>query len=245
MSDTTNARPTLKLFSHRTNRIIDEINEIGEEGIQNSIFFNSYKDALRICNEIIVNFEEPQNKSNDDNTSNTGTKRRINGNNIVSIIGGRGVGKSSFMTNLVKLLCKNDSKSYSTFITDDDRSLGSFEWINNPSAYYFKEVSHVDPNLLEEKERLFEYIVGEMFKDLEQWLDGATKRKTTTEINNDDSFKKLLQSFQKIYDTIVKVNKARDGKPDEHENIIEALKTISASSSLEVSAISKGISPSK
>jgi len=146
-------KPTLVLYSHQNNRIIEE----DFKNIENSVFLDEYKDALKICREIITNFEGTLSEG----------KNKYNhwGNNIISIIGGKGVGKSSFMVSFAELLCLSGNDDYKkTYDT-----LTKNENFGFPNDYYLTRLKRIDPTLLEDRENLFDYIVGSMFKELKKW----------------------------------------------------------------------------
>jgi len=161
-----------------------------------SIFGNEYKKVMQIIEEIVRINENIK-----------GDNEEIN--NIISIVGDRGTGKSSILLTLGKLL-------------ESEKVKNDYEALRKKN---FKVMTTIDPSKLEKNDSILRLVLSQMFADYSQ------KVNENREINNDKS-REILMAFKEVYKNLCNLSLSNDEIKNEYENELETLYKLSASLSL-------------
>lgn len=179
-----------------------------------SIFFDQYKQAFQIIDEILTG------SSYDENLDIT----KNNVSNIVSFCGNRGEGKTSALMTVRNILQDNT-------LLNAAKESGVLTYSNEHSVNKnsFKVIKLIDPAFFDDKHNLIELLLGQMYADLIYNKDNAicgTNDGNCGEDHKEYSYSKiqlrnkLAQKFQDVRGSLTKLRKAsNDSAYDKLEEI--------------------------
>lgn len=183
-----------------------------------TIFYDQYKQALKMLGTIVKTSEIIQEKEQEDRNKNWQSEDYEN--NIIAFCGERGEGKSSAMCTFIKSLSNIDEEIL------DDMQIES-ESIKNT---YFDEPIIIDPSQFDNVHNILDIVLAKIY---EKFKEDYEKNEEISERRKEE----LLNQFQKVYRQVSMINNQSKMLDDEfdYEGNIGKLSKLGESTRLKTS----------
>lgn len=166
---------------------------VGDSILENDLFFEEYKKAARMLDEII----EYDGKKDCDNEMEYE-------NNIIAICGERGEGKSSVMLTFVKAVRK--------YISSDKEGKDVFEEFKNIKHTYFTEPVIIDPSMFDDMHSILDVVLAKLYSK----TDKIHKNMQHGDKKN-YRYEELIDQFQTVYRYVSLINNQKQTLDDQYD----------------------------
>ena len=187
-----------------------------------TIFYDQYKQALRMLETIVKTshtIQEKEQKDKEENKKNRNWQSEDYENNIIAFCGERGEGKSSAMCTFIKSLISIDEELL------DDMGIESDKIKNT----YFDEPIIIDPSQFDDVHNILDIVLAKIYEKFKEDYD----EDEVTERQKEE----LLNQFQKVYRQVSMINNQSKMLDDEfdYEGNIGKLSKLGESTRLKTS----------
>lgn len=166
---------------------------VGDSISENDLFFEEYKKAARMLDEII----EYDGKKDCDNEMEYE-------NNIIGICGERGEGKSSVMLTFVKAVRK--------YISSDKEGKDVFGEFKNIKYTYFTEPVIIDPSMFDDLHSILDVVLAKLYSK----TDKIHKNMQHSDKRN-FRYEELIAQFQTVYRYVSLINNQKQSLDDQYD----------------------------
>ncbi len=166
---------------------------VGDSISENDLFFEEYKKAARMLDEII----EYDGKKDCDNEMEYE-------NNIIAICGERGEGKSSVMLTFVKAVRK--------YISSDKEGKNVFGEFQNIKHTYFTEPVIIDPSMFDDIHSILDVVLAKLYSK----TDKIHKNMQHSDKKN-YRYEELIAQFQTVYRYVSLINNRKKSLDDQYD----------------------------
>lgn len=162
---------------------------------ENSLFFEEYKKAAHMLDEIVRYDKTKADMQND-------SQDMEYENNIIAICGERGEGKSSVMMTFVKAAVQ--------YAVDGKRNKSVFEGTRHIKGKHFAEPVIIDPSLFDDSHSILDVVLAKLYSQ----VDARTKDSHFGGALG-DVYKALISCFQTAYKYVSLINNQRKSLDDQ------------------------------
>lgn len=162
---------------------------------ENSLFFEEYKKAAHMLDEIVRYDKTKADMQND-------SQDMEYENNIIAICGERGEGKSSVMMTFVKAAVQ--------YAIDRKSSERVFAETSHINGKYFAEPVIIDPSLFDDRHSILDVVLAKLYSQVDTRIRDSAFSGT---LNND--YKELIGCFQTVYKYVSLINNQRKSLDDQ------------------------------
>lgn len=174
---------------------------VAERIEEDSLFFDEYKKAAHMLDEIVRYDEESDQSKGDFSNRNLDIEYE---NNVIAICGERGEGKSSVMMTFVKEVVQ--------YACDGKNSQSVFSETGYIKGKYFAEPVIIDPSLFDDKHSILDVILAKLYSK-------AASCRSDLRLSNglENDYKKLIAQFQTVYKYVSLINNQRKSLDDQFD----------------------------
>lgn len=162
---------------------------------EDSLFFEEYKKAAYMLDEIVKYDKSKANMQND-------SQDMEYENNIIAICGERGEGKSSVMMTFVKAAVQ--------YAFDGKNSERVFAETSHIKGKYFAEPVIIDPSLFDDRHSILDVVLAKLYSQ----VDARTRDSYFGGVSDND-YKELIGCFQTVYKYVSLINNQRKSLDDQ------------------------------
>lgn len=166
---------------------------VGDNISENDLFFEEYKKAARMLDEII----EYDGKKDCDNEMEYE-------NNIIAICGERGEGKSSVMLTFVKAVKK--------YFSSGKEGKDVFEEFQNIKHTYFTDPVIIDPSMFDDIHSILDVVLAKLYSKTDKIYKNIQHRDKTNY-----KYEELIAQFQTVYRYVSLINNQRKSLDDQYD----------------------------
>ena len=166
---------------------------VGDSISENDLFFEEYKKAARMLDEII----EYDGKKDVDNEMEYE-------NNIIAICGERGEGKSSVMLTFVKAVRK--------YISSDKEGKDVFGEFKNIKHTYFTEPVIIDPSMFDDMHSILDVVLAKLYSKTDK-----THKNMQHGDKKNYKYEELIAQFQTVYRYVSLINNQKQTLDDQYD----------------------------
>lgn len=193
-----------------------------------SVFYNVYKNAFDITQEII-NDNQIYQQNYSQNTNGTNLRNSEQIYNIIFFTGDRGAGKTSAMLSYMEFL-----KDYYRNANNPNKDIG--ELVFSRRDIMFTGLEYIDASSLTSKEDILGSVLSKMLK---KWKDEEKRSYGERGIRREDDYtykkRQIHMRFNEVYENVKKLRSTKDVMETESDMFMETLESMSITWNLQQS----------